>query len=244
MDSLHISYRALEPGCFFSGISRREATLLCCAAGSLTCVVQGKPMALEQGQFLLLAPESWYMFFAPADCAPTVLELTFPWERCGFSPILAAHPLTRQLTEEAEGSKAHYEAMCGLLLGQLVIALDREGLFSPAAVPRGEAAILCRTQRIAAQYARRRLSVPAVAQLAGVSPSYLTALFHKHLPFSPAEYIRRVKLWESRAMIREGTLNFTQIAETLEYSTVHQFSRQFKEVFGLTPTDYAKTIRQ
>ena len=44
-------------------------------------------------------------------------------------------------------------------------------------------------------------------------------------------------------MIREGKLNFTQIAETLEYSTVHHFSRQFKEKFGITPTEYAHSIR-
>ena len=44
-------------------------------------------------------------------------------------------------------------------------------------------------------------------------------------------------------MIREGKLNFTAIAEELNYSTVHHFSRQFKEKFGITPTEYAKSIR-
>ena len=76
-----------------------------------------------------------------------------------------------------------------------------------------------------------------------VSPSYLTALFHKHLDISPGEYIRRIKLQESKQMIREGSMNFTEIAESLQYSTVHHFSRQFKEKFGITPTEYAKSVR-
>ena len=38
-------------------------------------------------------------------------------------------------------------------------------------------------------------------------------------------------------------MNFTQIAAQLQYSTVHHFSRRFKEKFGLTPTEYARAIR-
>ena len=88
-----------------------------------------------------------------------------------------------------------------------------------------------------------RLSVATVASGANVSASYLTALFHKCMQISPGEYIRRIKLEESKKLIREGKMNFTQIAAQLQYSTVHHFSRQFKEKFGLTPTEYARAIR-
>ena len=44
-------------------------------------------------------------------------------------------------------------------------------------------------------------------------------------------------------MIREDSMTFTQIAAELQYSTVHHFSRQFKEKFGITPTEYAKSVR-
>lgn len=44
-------------------------------------------------------------------------------------------------------------------------------------------------------------------------------------------------------MIRENNLNFTEIAAALQYSTVHHFSRQFKEKFGITPTEYAQSVR-
>ena len=82
-----------------------------------------------------------------------------------------------------------------------------------------------------------------VAEHVRVSPSYLTALFHKNLQISPGEYIRRTKLQESKQMIRDKSMNFTEIAETLQYSTVHHFSRQFKEKFGITPTEYARSVR-
>jgi AraC-like DNA-binding protein len=82
-----------------------------------------------------------------------------------------------------------------------------------------------------------------VAEQAQVSPSYLTALFHRHLQISPGEYIRRMKLQKSKQLIREGNMNFTEIAKALEYSTIYHFSRQFKQMFGVTPSEYAKSVQ-
>ena len=112
-----------------------------------------------------------------------------------------------------------------------------------ANVVQNENEIIRRAQQFVAAHICEKLSVPMVASQVGVSPSYLTVLFHKNLQISPGEYIRRIKLQESKQMIRENNLNFTQIASALQYSTVHHFSRQFKEKFGITPTEYAKSVR-
>ena len=44
-------------------------------------------------------------------------------------------------------------------------------------------------------------------------------------------------------ILTTDNMNFTEIAAALQYSTVHQFSRQFKDKFGITPTEYAKSVR-
>ena len=98
--------------------------------------------------------------------------------------------------------------------------------------------IIRRAQQYISSHVRDKLTVPVVAANVEVSASYLTALFHKNLQLSPGEYIRRVKLQESKQLIREGQMNFTEISEFLQYSTVHHFSRQFKQMFGMTPTEY------
>ena len=38
-------------------------------------------------------------------------------------------------------------------------------------------------------------------------------------------------------------MNFTQIAEHLGYTSIHYFSRQFKKVVGMTPSEYASSIK-
>ena len=112
-----------------------------------------------------------------------------------------------------------------------------------ATVPTITEEIIRRAQQFISEHVREKLTVPLVARHVDVSPSYLTALFRKNLQISPGEYVRRIKLQESKQMIREDNMNFTEIAAALQYSTVHHFSRQFKDKFGITPTEYAKSVR-
>lgn len=157
--------------------------------------------------------------------------------------------LLQQMLREQERMDAYSDDMILVLLNQLLLTLLRETNTSPAQKLKAsnsvhsENEIIRRAQQYVSSHIREKLSVPLVAKMVDVSPSYLTALFHKNLQISPGEYIRRIKLQESKQMIREDNLNFTEIAAALQYSTVHHFSRQFKEKFGITPSEYAKSVR-
>ena len=135
---------------------------------------------------------------------------------------------------------------CQLRLLLLCLLRDngrrRKKLKTPVA-QRNENLIVSRTLQYIATHVYDKMSVESVAREAGVSTSHLTALFHRQMDISPGEYIRRVKLEESKNLIREGRLNFSQIAAALNYSTIHHFSRQFKDNFGVSPSEYAKSIR-
>ena len=156
--------------------------------------------------------------------------------------------LLQQMLREQERMDHFSGDMLLSLLTQLLLTLLRETdgpgqrLQSSHAL-HNENDIIRRAQQYITENIRSKLSVPLVASSVDISPSYLTALFHKHLQISPGEYIRRIKLQESKQMIREDSMNFTEIASALQYSTVHHFSRQFKEKFGITPTEYAKSVR-
>ena len=157
-------------------------------------------------------------------------------------------PLLQQILREYDKMDASSGDMILSYLSLALIHLKRlsdapaQALKCPHCIS-NENEIVRRAQQYISENIRKRLSVPLVAENTDVSPSYLTALFHKHLQISPGEYIRRIKLQESKLMIREGNLNFTEISQALQYSTIHHFSRQFKEKFGITPSQYAKSIR-
>ena len=54
-------------------------------------------------------------------------------------------------------------------------------------------------------------------------------------------YVNRLRIEEAGRLIREGTLNFTEIAGTLGFSSLHYFSRVFKSTTGVSPSEYKKT---
>ena len=47
----------------------------------------------------------------------------------------------------------------------------------------------------------------------------------------------------AKEMIREGRLNFTQIAARLGFQSVHYFSRRFKLLTGMSPSEYSDSVK-
>ncbi|MDD3214666.1 MAG: helix-turn-helix domain-containing protein [Eubacteriales bacterium] len=48
---------------------------------------------------------------------------------------------------------------------------------------------------------------------------------------------------EARRRLRSGEKNITQVADELGYSSIAAFSRQFKQLMKLTPSEYLCTIQ-
>ena len=250
-------YQEKEQGFLFSGESHPMPELTYVDQGSLHSVVDGKETLLKQGDLVLYGPNQWHMQYADIGVAPRFVTISFDMSGVDLSPLLnrripvpqKALSLLHNMLREQELSDEFSNDIILTNLSQLLICLLREvsnprdQKLQTSNSVHSENEIIRQAQIFISSHIREKLSVPLVARQVDVSPSYLTALFHKNLQISPGEYIRRIKLQESKQMIRENDLNFTEIAAALQYSTVHHFSRQFKEKFGITPTEYAKSVR-
>ena len=251
-----IRYHEMEPGFLFPGESLPAIKLTYVDQGQMHSVADGIDMELQRGDLVIYGPGQWHMQYADMDQAPRFITVTFLVSGADLTPltnrrITLPQDLTallqKCLLEQDRAEKLSGDILTVSMELLLLLLLQRQAspaqaLKTPYAL-HSENEIIRRAQQYISAHIREKLSVPLVARKVDVSPSYLTALFHKHLEISPGEYIRRVKLQESKYLIREGKLNFTEIAAVLNYSTVHHFSRQFKEKFGITPTDYAKSIK-
>lgn len=214
-------------------------------------------LLLRQGDIVLYGPGQWHMQYADIGVAPRFVTISFDVSGVDLAPLLnrkftapqSVATLLQNMLREQEFMDAYSNDIILYQLNLLLLQLQREaaspkaGKLQTANAVHSENEIIRQAQQFISAHIREKLSVPLVARQVDVSPSYLTALFHKNLQISPGEYIRRIKLQESKQMIRENDLNFTEIAAQLHYSTVHHFSRQFKEKFGITPTEYAKSVR-
>lgn len=76
-----------------------------------------------------------------------------------------------------------------------------------------------------------------------VGRSQLQKIFKKRASLGIIEYFSHMKINAAKEMIRTNRMNFTQISEKLGYTSIHYFSRQFKKVTGMTPSEYASSIK-
>ena len=75
-----------------------------------------------------------------------------------------------------------------------------------------------------------------------ISRSSLQALFNKYTGQTPKAYINSLRLKRSKLMIHDSKYTLSEIASQLGYGSIQYFSRAFSKEFGISPSNYAKSI--
>ena len=89
----------------------------------------------------------------------------------------------------------------------------------------------------------KNITLSDVCWYCGLGKSNLQVIFKESTGFSVMEYFRYLKIEEAKIMIRETEETFTQIAFRLGYESIHYFSRYFKKATGMTPSEYALSVK-
>ncbi len=85
-------------------------------------------------------------------------------------------------------------------------------------------------------------NVEELCQHFAISRSSLQSLFRNNLGIAPKEYISNLKLEKSKLLIKDSKYTISDIASMLGFSSIHYFSRKFKQEYGINPTDYANKM--
>ena len=88
------------------------------------------------------------------------------------------------------------------------------------------------------------MTLERIAKASSMSVSRLKLLFRDMAQMGPIEYLLRLRVERAKELICEGAMNFTQISEAVGFSSLHYFSRVFKSIAGLSPSEYKKSITQ
>lgn len=164
-----------------------------------------------------------------------------------FAPPLN-DPHTTELTRNDDAPFAG-EQMLVLLLEQLLIQLVRRDSGAPSS--RIASSIKLRSdhdlvQRIIAYMEENvfdNLTFSDVCRFSAQSATNLKSIFKSVTGVGVMSYYRTLKIDVAKRMLREGDGNITQIADRLGYNSVHYFSRYFKRVTGMTPSEYTLSIQ-
>ena len=77
----------------------------------------------------------------------------------------------------------------------------------------------------------------------GYSYNYLSHLFKRKMGISIQTYLNYKKITKSIELIDSGRMSITDISTALNYQTVQAFSKSFKKVMNMSPSDYKKSMK-
>ena len=112
-----------------------------------------------------------------------------------------------------------------------------------AAKNKGDIEIFNRVNAYLENHINEHISIEQICRGNLVGRSQLQKIFKEQCDLGIIEYFSTLKINASKELIRTRHMNFTQIAEQLGYTSIHYFSRQFKRITGMTPSEYASSVK-
>lgn len=249
-------YQECASDFYFRGEQHEAFELVYVDRGELHNLAGGADVLLRQQQLMLIGQNVWHMQYA--DRPVSFLTVSFraaelPCSRLtGRALSLSARQigLVRQMLDAHSAESYVYdcvESLLKLLLAELLRGTDRQLPASDAqclpATRHTEQRIVDRLIQFISARAGEKLSLQALADEAHISTTYLHRLFRSQLGMPPGAYIAKIRVEESKLLLRSGTQSMGEIAKKLGFSSQQHFSRQFRTVTGMTPSEYVRSLR-
>lgn len=85
-----------------------------------------------------------------------------------------------------------------------------------------------------------KITVKGLAAALGVTPAYLSRVFHQEQGITLTDYITREKIRQACILLRTTDFTYEAIAYELGFSSQSYFGAVFKKLEGMTPKDYRR----
>ena len=168
-------------------------------------------------------------FGVKAACAHVPAEAFLTSDRDGRFPFLCS-----QIYENFYHPASRSEALCDLYLRALLCTASQQ--FSE------EHAVPYNVAHTISEYIQHNfmmdLSLEQLADLAFISPSYLSRIFQKEFHTTPMKYVKETRLREAGSLLKTTSFSVSEIAERVGFASVSYFWRAFKQEYGVSPSEY------
>ena len=212
--------------------------------GSEECPRRG-----EGGQYLLYPPHTpayhasaevgfindWLFFDGGEDLIPS-LGLPFGVPFSAGEGLLT--PYLARIEEERRGDLLNAE-MISAYMTELLITLARRAHRRKSSPHPAYAAVAEARSRLLS-HLDVQIPLSRLAAEAGYSVSRFCVLYRTFFGTTPALEVLHARLDRAASLIGYGGISVGEVAERCGFSSLHYFSRRFKEKYGVPPSRYLK----
>ena len=228
-----------------------QAIVIVCVDGAGWCRLPSGRYDVEAGQVLVIpagVPHSygaagdhpwtiWWLHLGGADVAELVGAVLAgtdgPVVRVGdlYQAVSLVEDALRRM--ERDDSVRSRQAAAGSAWHLLaLLAADRAG------APASRADAIDQAEQYLREHLGARISVAELAGLARLSPSHFAALFRRATGTGVLQYQTRLRMSRARELLDTTDQPIAEIARALGYADPFYFSRQFRSVHGVSPSEY------
>jgi AraC family transcriptional regulator len=201
--------------------------------------------AAEQSCWWLENPEQTAILSIPAQLLQRAWEQDkeAPWpgmaEMCSFKQDLQVIQMLTILAGELDRSDQINSAYTESVLFQLSTHLVRhysKAIDSPMRNSGMSPTRLNKVLEYVAAGLEEQLRLPAMAQVAGISPYYFCREFRKTMGITPYGYIVQQRIDRAKTLLRNTSMSITEIGAQLLFATPSHFTATFRKIVGCTPS--------
>lgn len=257
----------------FTGESHDFWELVYADKGDVTVFANDKSFVLEQGNVIFHKPNEWHNVRANGVDAANITIITFasPSKAMSFfenkilsvgqkqkellSKIVSEYtnafktplndPYTTHLERRSDAAVASEQLIKLFLCEFLILFLrnDPSGRQRTVRSIHSSDATLNLLINYMEQNITKTVTLKELMEYSGTNRTAIENIFRENLGRGAVEYFLILKIELAKKYLREDNYNITQISEILGYSSIHYFSRQFKKITGMTPTEYLLSIK-
>jgi AraC-like DNA-binding protein len=146
--------------------------------------------------------------------------------------------LRAELTERPDG----YRAMAFALMTELLVDLSRLYVDSGAKQTR-DLADVGRVISYLENHYEEPIELAGLEKLLGRSTRTLLRRFNRATGLTPIQYLLRVRVARSCGLLSGSAFSITEIAGRVGFDDSNYFARQFRQVMGMSPSEYRRNAR-
>lgn len=238
---------------YFSGEKHEPYELVYLEQGCLHTIVDGQDVVLHPEECMIIGKNRWHMQYSDVPVRFMSISFTMTSPMIEFlinQSIKVDSDMVLLLEHLVRGQQELLlEEMVESALRLLLVSLlrkpdDRKETAKYPATVNAENEILNRVLQQIAENITSPISLKSLADDAHISVPYLYALFDRHIGVPPAAYITKIRIEESKLLLQNGQLTVGQVCNKMEFSSLQHFSKQFKHIVGISPSQYMKRFRQ